>query len=429
MPRLVARLTRLGAVLLVLVVLAGVLGALGLRSTDHGRRPLLQPLGRAPVAVDDRTAAVRALLDERAAAVAHHDRALWLSTVDPRATAFRAQQARVFDALQAVPVQDWHYDLDPSAQQPVNKALDRLRGRGWWVPGVTLHYRLTGFDAAPTAEPQRLTFVPSSGHWYLAADSDAGGTSPRSIWDGGPVVVVRGRSSLVLGHPSSRRTLQTIADAVDSAVPRVTSVWGTHWAQKAVVLVPSSTAELEQLVGSDGDYSRIAAVATAELAGSRAVGDRIIVNPRNFTKLGSLGRRVVLTHEVTHIATRAQTAVGTPTWLVEGFADYVGYVGIDLPYRVSAQELRGQVRRGRVPAHLPSDADFAGSNPKLAQVYEQAWLAVTLLARQHGRDGLLRFYRSVGSGRTPDAALQSLFGTDLETFTRAWRRDLEERLG
>ena len=428
MPRLVARLSRLVVILVALELVAGAVGVVGLHTAKP--RPLAAPLGRALLpAAEDRTAAVRAVLDERADAVATHDRARWLSTVDPRATAFRAQQARVFDALQSVPIEGWRYDLDPSAQQPLSPALDRRHGPGWWVPGVTLHYRLAGFDAAPTTEPQRLTFVPYDGRWYVAADDDEPGDTARSLWDGGPVVVVRGRSSLVLGHPGSRRLLRTVADAVDSAVPRVTAVWGSAWTQKAVVLVPSSQDELQALVGNGGDFSRIAAVATAELAGSQAVGDRIVVNPANFAKLGSLGRRVVITHEVTHIATRAQTATGTPTWLVEGFADYVGYVGIDLPYRVSAQELRAQVRRGRLPDALPGDDDFAGSNPQLAQVYEQAWLAATLLARQHGRAGLVRFYRAVGGGQSTDAALRSLFGTDLPTFTRAWRRDLAARLG
>jgi hypothetical protein len=424
--RLVARSTRLLAILIALELLAGVVGVIGL-SISAAPHPMLQPLARP--ALNDRAAAVQELLDERSAAVTTHDRDRWLATVDPRNTAFRAQQARLFDALQAVPIQDWRYDLDPSVQQPVSKELDRKRGHGWWVPGVTLHYRLAGFDTVPTAEPERLTFVPYAGRWYLTADDDAPDAAARDLWDGGPVVVVRGKSSLVLGHPDSRHLLRTIADGIDAAVPRVTSVWGSAWTQKAVVLVPSSQEELQQIIGGDSDFSRIAAVATAGLSESRAVGDRIVVNPPNFAKLGSLGRRVVHTHELTHIPTRAATGAATPTWLVEGFADYVGYFGIDLPYRVTAQELRAQVRRGRVPDTLPSNDDFAGSNPELAPVYEQAWLAATLLARRYGRDGLVRFYRSVGSGRTTNAALQKLFHTDLDAFTRSWRRDLQTRLG
>jgi hypothetical protein len=426
-PRLVARSTRLIAVLLAVEVLAA--GAAALVFDARPAAPRQPPSYARPLLHEDvRTAAVRAVLEERAKAIATRDRDRWLGTVDPDATVFRDRQARLFDNLQGVPVQDWHYDLDPLSAKPPNAHLDVTRGPGWWAPGVTLRYRLAGFDTAPTAEPQHLTFVPRDGRWYLAADDDFTDKTARGLWDGGPVVVVRGTSTLVLGHRGSRRLMRTIADGIDAAVPRVTKVWGTGWARKVVVLVPSSQDELEGLVGGSGDYSRIAALATAELTGTHAVGDRILVNPPNFAKLGSLGRRVVLTHEVTHVATRSATAPGTPTWLVEGFADYVGYVGVQLPYRVSAQELRAEVRRGRLPKQLPADSDFAGSNADLAQVYEQAWLAATLLGRTYGEQALVRFYKEVGGGRTTDAAFRALLGTDTAAFTRAWRRDLQLRL-
>jgi hypothetical protein len=370
---------------------------------------------------------VRDLLARRADALTRRDRAAFLDTVDPASTAFRARQARLFDALRDVPVTGWRYDLDPTNEKSPDPAVDTRRGDGWWAPAVTLRYRLAGFDATPTAEPQHLTFQSRGDRWYVAADDDFAEKTTRGLWDDGPVSVVRGRSVLVLGHPGSRRLLRTVADATDAAVPRVTSVWGSGWSRKVVVLVPSSVSELQRIVHGAGDVSRIAALATAELTGSRAVGDRIVVNPDNFARLGSLGRRVVLTHEVTHVATRAATRPGTPTWLVEGFADWVGYRGLDVPYRISAQELRAAVRRKRVPTSLPADADFAGSNRELAQVYEQAWLAVSLLAREHGTGGVVRFYRSVGGGTSADDALAA-FGTDLAGFTKAWRRDLQVRL-
>ena len=155
----------------------------------------------------------------------------------------------------------------------------------------------------------------------------------------------------------------------------------------------------------------------------------MVINPGPFARLGALGRRVVLTHEVTHVATRPATGQTAPAWLVEGFADYVGYRGLQLPYAVTSEELQRAVRQRAIPARLPSDADFAGSNPTLAQVYEQAWLAVSLIARQYGQDGLVRFYRTVGGGRSVEASLAGLFGTDTARFTAAWRLDLRRRLG
>lgn len=374
---------------------------------------------------DPREDAVRALLTARAAALQRRDRAAWLAGVDPFATDFRREQGKVFDALADVPVQGWSYVLDPSQEQPPSERVDRRRGFGWWAPRVTLSYRLAPWDPKPTVEAQHLTFVSRNGRWFLAADDDFADRTVRGLWDFGPVVSVASRSALVLGHPSSRALLRTVADAIDDAVPRVTSVWGRSWSQRVVVLVPATKSELERVVGGGGDVSRIAAFATATAPG---VGERIVINPATFRRLSGVGRRVVLTHETTHVATRTATGPSMPLWLVEGFADYVGYVGVSLPYRVAAQELRDEVRRGQIPTSLPDAADFGGDKPRLASTYEQAWLAAVLLAEQHGPAGLVRFYRRVGSGSTADASLRDLFGTSEAEFTRDWRRDLRTRL-
>lgn len=419
-----ARRTRVLAGLAAVQLAASLTAAVVLQPPAEPVNGSAQTRARAALP-DPREEAVRALLTARAAAMQRRDRAGWLAVVDPFATAFRRQQGEVFDALAQVPVEDWSYRLDPSQEQPAADAVDRRRGSGWWAPRVTLSYRLAPWDTQPTAEAQHLTFVPRNGRWFLAADDDFTDRTVRGLWDFGPVVAVASRSALVLGHPSSRSLLRTVANAVDDAVPRVTSVWGPGWAQRVVVLVPSSQQELEEIVDGAGDVSHIAAFAQATAPG---VGERIVVNPVAFRRLSGIGRRVVLTHEATHVATRAATGSAMPPWLVEGFADYVGYVGVSLPYRVAAQELRDDVRRGRIPTSLPDANDFGGDNSGLASAYEQAWLAAVLLAEQHGPAGLIRLYRRVGSGATVDASLRALFGTDEAAFTRDWRRDLRTRL-
>src|SRR4029077_20228361 len=102
-----------------------------------------------------------------------------------------------------------------------------------------------------------------------------------------------------------------------------------------------------------GDLDQIAALASAEVTscpGSpNPVGGRIAINPHNWPTLSSLGHRIVLTHELTHVATRADTNACMPTWLVEGFADYVAYQQSSLPVRIIASELGVDVHAGRVP--------------------------------------------------------------------------------
>lgn len=442
-PRTSWRLRALAG-LAALELVAGVTGAVVLR--EDRALPGVQADRARSVPVDDaeakRTAAVERLLADRAQAIRRRDRAAFVATLDshPSAAPFRTRQARVFDALEDVPLGSWSYSLDPTRERVPDARVDALRGPGWWAPDVVLRYQLTGFDPTPTRAEQYFTFVQRDGRWLIASDDDfktVGQASTPGIWDGGDVVVVRGARCLVMGHPASSRVLRQVADAVDAAVPRVTSVYGTGWSRKVVVLVPDTSEELAELLDTRSDFSQIAAVATAELENSAEyapVGDRVIVNPPNFAKLGTLGRRVVLTHEVTHVATRRASGPYVPTWLVEGFADYVGYQGVDIPLSVAARELRAAVRAGRVPTRLPTAQDFEATNKDLSQVYEQAWLAVSRLAEVHGRDALLAFYRDLGAVREGDdaqvleAQFRKAFGRSTSDFVEDWAATLRLRL-
>lgn len=389
----------------------------------------------ARVVPDTRTAAVRQLLASRAAAVLRRDRAAFLATVDPEEPGFRSRQAAMFDALRDVPLAGWRYELDPERERARTPEVDARRGT-WWSPDVTLRYAIAGYDRTPTQQQQGLTFVARAGRWYVAADDDfSAHPTARELWDGGRVLVRRGTSCLVLSHAKGQRLAGLLLRECEAAVPRVSAVWGRGWAQRVVLLVPDSPAELSRVVPDAGDLSNIAAVATAELVepatGYHPVGDRVVVNPDAFAQLGPLGRRVVLTHEVTHVATRAATGDQVPTWLVEGLADYVGYQGVDVPLAVAADELRREVRKGRVPEELPIDSDFTGGRKDLAQTYEQSWLAVSLLARRYGRAALLRLYRDIGAD-VSNGAVDRAFRKDLRTtvaaFTAAWQADLRARL-
>ncbi|MBC7374083.1 MAG: hypothetical protein H7323_08850 [Frankiales bacterium] len=357
-----------------------------------------------------RTAAVRRLLAARSVAVMTRDRAGFLTTLDPSAIGLRARQAASFDALSAVPLASFDYELQPLSQRADDTQLDNRYGRGqWWAPPVFFRYTIEGFDDRPTVVEHHLTFVRRSGRWLLAADDDfatVGLPTPRALWDRGPVRAVRAPGVLVLGHPESLNLMRNVATLASVAVPKVTAGWGAGWPQRVIVLVPRDAGELAGLLGTDSDLSQIAAVATAELAGAGTYdpsGDRVLVNPSTFSTLNQLGRQVVLTHEVTHVATRRATGPAVPSWLAEGLADHLAYRDVDLPLQVSARELAQDVRAGRVPDRLPRDQDFTGTNPALSQAYEQAWLVVRLIAERYGEQRLLAFYRAVGAARDVNA--------------------------
>jgi hypothetical protein len=426
------------AAAIVLQLLVAVPSAVTLGPDPHSGRSAARSRADAVRAETDRNAAVLALLARRAQAVLHHDKRAFLADLDPTQQRFMAAQSAVFDHLAPVRFASWDYAVDPTEERPHSAALDKARGT-WWAPDVVLRYAIDGFDRTPAQLPQGLTFVHRGDRWLLASDSDFTSTDHSTqpdIWDIGPVRVVTGRSCLVLSHPDGAGMAALALRECEAAVPRVTAVWGPRWSRRVVLLVPSTATELQRLVPDVGDVSNIAAVATAELVeattGYHPVGDRVLVNPKSFRALGPVGRRVVLTHEVTHVASRAATGPEVPTWLVEGLADYVGFLGAGVPLRLSALELRRAMRAGHVPTALPADSAFRGGRSDLAVTYEQSWLAVTLLVRTYGIARVLQLYRDIGasgsSAVSVDFAFDKVLHTTVAAFTRSWTASLKRQL-
>ena len=377
-----------------------------------------------------RAAEVSSLLARRADAIRRRDRHAFARTLDATRQPFVRRQLAMFDALAGVPISAWRYDLARDGDvTPTTYGVDA------WAPAVTLRYQLAGFDDEPPAVAQFFTFVRRGGAWLTASDSDYDTDehrrTGRELWDFGPVAVARGQRSLVLGHRGQEALLRDVARVADAAVPRVTKVWGSRWARRVVILVPSTQQEVSAILGDDTDLSRIAAVAVAELpgdTGDRPVGNRIIVNPATFARLAPNGRRVVLTHETTHVATRDASRPGMPTWLVEGFADYVGYLGTGLSPRAICRELARDVRAGKAPTELPADDAFHGGNESLAQAYEASWLAIRMIVERVGEARLVEFYERAGRDGI-EKATTDVLATTPETFVAAWRSYMRSTLG
>ncbi|MEO9237148.1 MAG: DUF4157 domain-containing protein, partial [Jatrophihabitantaceae bacterium] len=317
-------------------------------------------------------------------------------------------------------------------------AATRLGGRVA-VLHVELQYALAKVDPAPTAKDLWLTAVHRAGGWLLASDSDAasdGGPSWQGPWDFGKLIARAGPHSLVLAHPAHQADVSRFQALVEHSIPVVSSVWGSNWNQQVAVLIPDSAAEFAAVTGDSADSHDLAAVSVADSVNSdgTVLGARIVLNPDNLSRLDPAGRRLVIQHELTHIAARAQTADQMPTWLIEGFADYVGNLDSGQPVQVAASELAAEVRRGRLPTALPTDAAFAAAGNRLAQLYEQSWLACRLIASTAGQAGLVRFYKAVASAARIDPATAASNGfsqvlrTSVAAFTASWRAALVREL-
>ncbi|MGN6472557.1 MAG: hypothetical protein ACTHK4_02775 [Mycobacteriales bacterium] len=412
------------------IVLAVVLGIVFGGSGGAPAHPSTTPAPTSTAAA--RLHAIQHLLAARSNALVHRDRAAFMATVDPRATRFRRVQARMYADLRTVPIATWSYGISAVARRPPSDAA-RYHAPVWAPAYFALRYRLAGFDAKPTKLQQYPTFVQRHGRWYLASLTDyapRGLVSATDIWDYGPVKVVRRSDVLVLGAPSQLSTMTDVARKAQRAIDQVTAVWGTHWAQRAVVLVPATAREMASIDEYAGDVSKLAALTSAEVstaAGRPApVGDRITINPMNWPMLSEVGSEVVIRHELTHVATRAATGTQTPTWLSEGFAEYIGFREAQVSVDVAAAELKRLVDAGHVPTALPSNREFSSADAQLAAHYEAAWLACRYIADRYGQRALVRFYRAVGTSHGQSraallAALRGVLHTGLRQFVAQWQ--------
>lgn len=383
------------------------------------------------------------MLARHADAVLGRSATAFLADVDTSAAAaeFRQRQQAEIASLDQVPLQSWRYAISsPVTDSAATSAAAQRLGAAVLIVHVSLTYGLKFVDPKPTSHDLWWTFARRHGHTYVAGDDDMaqlGGASWTGPWDFGPLVSARGTSSLVLGHPQDAAELPGLAASVDAAVPVVTRVWGTRWARQVAVLVPASDEELRALVGQGTGLSDVSAETvfdTQDPVHGMQYGQRLVLNPRALAQLTPAGLRIVIQHEITHIASGASTGPSSPRWLVEGFAEYVGNLGSSQPVALAASELRSEVARGRLPAALPTDADFAPGGDRVAQVYEQSWLACRLIAARAGQAGLVSFYRLVGA--SPDgpetavaAALHRVLHESAPTFTTQWRHYVKGELG
>lgn len=448
------RAKRVGAIALCVALAAGLAGLAGQVSSDldlrAGSAKVPQATGTARAedgttqaassvpTVDEqglRMAAARDLLSKRAAAVKAKSKSAWMATVDIPGSSFGRRQSLAFDNLTKLPLGQFSYGTVQLAP-----ALAAVRahqvGPKAWVTTVFGSYSLAGYDRAPQFFEATYTLVQRPAGWRIADDTD--GATALQMWDLPRLRVLRGRSAIVIGNAPVARMRDYRATA-DSAVSRVNGVWGTRWNSHVVIVTPSTTKEFAGLLlrAADEGLDQVAAITQGEIdPGKQAQGDRVVINPTAFTALQPNGRRVVITHELTHVATRSSTTRQVPIWLSEGMADYVGYTGLDLPRARVARELLTLVRQGKGPKALPTAADFDPARTKIAPTYTASWLAVSRLVDTYGQAKVVSFYRAVAGGLTVDKAVQfdpdavavqafpSSFGVTQTRFVDAWKRYL-----
>ena len=239
-----------------------------------------------------------------------------------------------------------------------------------------------------------------------------------------PSVLAGGRTVrlISLGGTRTDGLLARIGAEMGAAVSAVERFWGVDWGHgddpEITVLATDSEAQFLDYAHLDTrhQWADIAAVSVADvvdLAGRVTSGQRIVFAP-GASAMNDSALRIVLTHELFHLAARADTALDAPRWLTEGMADFVARPSSAIPVGTSPE--------------LPSDAALDESGVERSAAYDRAWWFARFVADTYGTDGLRRFYTAAGGPDHGDlaAAVQRSLGTDLPALEANWAQWLTD---
>jgi hypothetical protein len=393
---------------LLLVALAGLLvpalvtAVLAVRPGVQATAP--RAVGRPPARpATDPSAELPRLLNRRARAVLDKDRADFLATVDRRQKTFYRQQAKLFASLRTVPFSNLAYKI--SDERSSIRLRRRYHADQVIQAQVQARYRFKGQDASPVLARDSFTFVLTRSTWRIAGPGDAGQQrrDDVEIWEGGPVRTAGSSRTLIVHHPGDEALARRLLRVADRAYAQVEAAWTGRWERKAVILVPKDQHEAEELVGAR-DLSRVAAVASSSVesgATERVLGNRIVVNTENVARYNDLNLQVLITHEMTHVATRT-LGDGVPLLLVEGFADWAALRPLGYPLAVTRPNLARRVRGGGFDGRLPDDGEFRGGDGAVA--YDEGSAFCLWVADTYGTARLRALYRQFKGSDPPSPA-------------------------
>jgi hypothetical protein len=413
---------------------------------------LVPTAGKAPVGLtfidpDATGRAIRNLVSQREKAVVNKDKTGFMSGVDTRDTRFLKREETEYDNLVKLPLDSFKLTIGNNSLDGLIKPDSELLKafpHGVTARAVTIHYAVHGIDTEPIAVPWTPVFGQVNGVWKIGGELTTYKTAEARLatspvapqgaggqpWQGGPITVVRDENVLLVLSQSDAdlgtRLEQTASDSVKTVASKVPSGWSK---QIMVTAVNDKAVFLSYFAFSTDQAEQVAALAvpfynevpdwtpSSEL---HYASSRVVFNPDELTE-SPRALQQVLTHEFTHVALGSKTSGGTPLWLVEGTAEYVGYTDFDND--INWTEVASDFRQSKL-TQLPDDRTFYDVG---FPSYVASWLMCRLIARNYGEEKLFALYEHFqtedrgGTRDDWDAAIHSVLGTSLSSLESKWR--------
>jgi hypothetical protein len=384
-------------------------------------------------------AGIRAMLERRAEAVRAGDEEAFMATVadiDPR---FVERQRQMIRGFRNLGVSEYRLEIGerfwPELTTPRDVAKYGRDSRPT-ILHVEERYRIEGYDPQLALEDLYLTFVRTDGGWKVASDvdlEDVGLWSGRKLWEYDPVITRPSEHFLYVSHPEQAGAADEILDAAERALGTVEDRWPLRWRERALILAPTSSEELQRVIQATFDVENFVAFAYSSVerrVDFDLVGHRIILNWPTFSRYDLGIQERILAHELLHFATRELTGPMVPGFVDEGIAEWVAG-------DTDTSVIRSRLAGGDWDHELPRDYEFiTGEGEDITLQYQESYTSVEYAIERYGIRDMAEFYRILGRNRlapgTPryhvDQAMRAVFGLGYPEFEARWADWVEANL-
>lgn len=380
--------------------------------------------GPAGTAADSRDGALVELLNRRSKAVTDRDKTAFMADIDKTDTDFAQRQNTVYENLIKLPFAEFSYRIGERDGFDDDIPAD-IRGRyGDQVraPGVSIIHRIDKVDNKPVAAPWVPIFALVSSQWRLVGEGKGKGF-PSGVggqpWDAGPIVVEKSESIVGVFSANNRSKGRELVQIADEALEQVAVVRAGQWVGKVFMTAVSDRAVFDAYFGASPErVDQVAAIAVPHYndvpdwnSTATYSATRVIFNPDEIKEAADQ-LSADMAHEFTHAAMAPVTTGWTPTWLVEGFAEYVSYKGA----QINAESLK-RALQGASTENLAAGEQFYDEPIN----YITGWLACRMISETYGEAKLITLYERFQTTSNEEVVVSQVLGIPRTTLIKNWQ--------
>jgi hypothetical protein len=295
------------------------------------------------------------------------------------------------------------------------------------MPQVTLEIQLQGYDAVPVQRTLGFAFSFDGGRTTIVSDRTARGTplflgNPQP-WDLTAITVKHSGGVLGIFDRSTAASAPTLMGAVHEGIAYLDRTLPFSWSDHVVVYSVADKRVLRSFTDvPGGSIEHLGALTfptyVAARGHSHVASTRMLVMPSSVAAgQPFLGR--ITRHELSHVAIGPRDD-GSPTWVSEGIAEYLGAREIPRGKRIIATE--ALARAQGVVEGMPASDDFNDSDQEWH--YALSWMAVDYIASTYGEGRMWELMDAMHNGGSgtrdseQDRVLGQVLGYDSHELAR-----------